>query len=81
MGKNLVLLVLILLPVLELLVYSNQSIFKWHIGRQHYNAKPLCLAGEPLPQPNHHGGFASYFWDVTTNYGQHVQSRVYVDHA
>jgi hypothetical protein len=24
---------------------------------RHYNAKPLCPAGEPLPQLNHHQGF------------------------
>jgi hypothetical protein len=46
-------------------------------GRWHFNAKPLCLADEPLSQLNHHRGFGSYFWDATANCGQHVQAWVH----
>jgi hypothetical protein len=38
-------------------------------------------ASEPLPQPNHHRWLSSYYWDVATNYGQHVRARVYTHHV
>jgi hypothetical protein len=76
MEKNLMLILL-----LALLVFLNQYTNKWHINRRHYNAKPICQAGEPLPQPNHYRGFNSYFWDSTTNYDQHVRVRVYSNRA
>jgi hypothetical protein len=76
-GKNLIILALILLLLFALLVLLKPIHTQVVHQRQHFNAQPLSPAGEPLSQSNHHRGFGSYFRGPATNYDQHVRARVY----